>query len=53
MVFSCHAKHIVTFLNKEGVELFQIYEDKIGSRTYDTLYNNMFCMAGKYHSTIW
>ena len=38
MVFSCHAKHIVTFLNKEGVELFQIYEDKIGLRTYDTLY---------------
>jgi hypothetical protein len=31
-------KHIVTFLNKEGVELFQIGKDKTGSCTYDTLY---------------
>jgi hypothetical protein len=38
MVFSCYKKHIVTFLNKEGVELFQMGKDKIGSRTYDTLY---------------
>jgi DNA-binding beta-propeller fold protein YncE len=38
MVFSCYEKHIVTFLNKEGVELFQICKDKIGSCNYDTLY---------------
>jgi hypothetical protein len=38
MVFSCREKIIVTFLNKEGVELFQIGKDKIGFRTYDALY---------------
>jgi DNA-binding beta-propeller fold protein YncE len=38
MVFSCYKKHIVTFLNKEGVELFQIGKGKIGSWTFDTLY---------------
>jgi len=38
MVFSCYGKDIVTFLNKEGVELFQICKDKTGSPTYDTLY---------------
>jgi hypothetical protein len=30
--------HIVIFFNKEGVELFQIGQDQIGSYTYDTLY---------------
>ena len=38
MVFSCYKKDILTFLNKEGVELFQMGKGKIGSRTYDTLY---------------
>ena len=38
MVFSCWEKCIVTFLNKEGVELFQIGRDKIGFRAYDTVY---------------
>jgi hypothetical protein len=38
MVFSCYRKNIVTFVNKEGVELFLIGKDKTGSRTYDTLY---------------
>jgi hypothetical protein len=37
MVFSCYGKHIATFLNKEGVELFQIGKDKTGSFTFDTL----------------
>jgi hypothetical protein len=38
MVCSCYEKHIVKFFNKEGVELFQIGQDQIGSYTYDTLY---------------
>jgi WD40 repeat protein len=38
MVFSCWEKCIVTFLNKEGVELFQIGKDKISFRAYDTVY---------------
>ena len=38
MVFLCQGKNIVTFLNKEGVELFQIGKDKIGFRVYDALY---------------
>jgi hypothetical protein len=38
MVFSCYEKGIVTFLNKEGVELFQLGKDKTGSLIYDTLY---------------
>jgi hypothetical protein len=38
MVFSCYKKDIVTFLNKEGVEIFQIGKDKTGSFTHDTLY---------------
>jgi hypothetical protein len=37
LVFSCYGKHIATFLNKEGVELFQIGKDKTGSFTFDTL----------------
>ena len=37
MVFSCYGKHIVTFLNSEGVELFQIGRDKTGSYTSDTV----------------
>jgi DNA-binding beta-propeller fold protein YncE len=38
MVFSCYEKGIITFLNKEGVELFQLGKDKTGSLIYDTLY---------------
>jgi hypothetical protein len=38
MVFSCCNKDILTFLNKEGVELFQIGKDKTGSSTFDALY---------------
>ena len=38
MLLSCNSKNILTFLNKEGVELFQMGKDKIGSSTYDTLY---------------
>jgi hypothetical protein len=36
MIFSCNGKNVVTFLNKEGIELFQIGKDKRG--TFDTLY---------------
>ena len=38
MVFSCYSSSIVRFINKEGIELFQIGKDKTGSRTYDTVY---------------
>jgi hypothetical protein len=37
-LLSCYEKHIVRFFNKEGVELFQIGQDQIGSNTCDTLY---------------
>jgi hypothetical protein len=32
----------VSFINKEGVELFQISKDKTGSDTYDTVYRLCF-----------
>jgi hypothetical protein len=35
VLLSCNNKNILTFLNKEGVELFQMDKDKIGSSTYD------------------
>jgi hypothetical protein len=38
MVFSCSGTNTISFINKEGVELFQIGQDKIGSETYDTVY---------------
>ena len=38
MVFACYNKNIVSFCNKEGVEIIQIGQDKTGSRTLDTLY---------------
>ena len=38
MVFSCNSSYILRFINKEGVELFQIGKDKTGSCTYDTVY---------------
>ena len=38
MVLSCYATDAVSFINQEGVELFQIGKDKTGSSTYDTVY---------------
>jgi hypothetical protein len=38
MVFSCFISSTVRFVNKEGVELFQIDEGKPGANTYDTVY---------------
>jgi DNA-binding beta-propeller fold protein YncE len=38
MVFSCISSDTVTFINKEGIESFQIGKDKTGSSTYDTVY---------------
>jgi DNA-binding beta-propeller fold protein YncE len=38
MVLSCYNDDIVTFINKEGVELFQIGNDITGCCTYDTVY---------------
>jgi hypothetical protein len=38
MVFSCFISNTVRFVNKEGVELFQIGEGKPGANTYDTVY---------------
>jgi protein involved in ribonucleotide reduction len=38
MVFSSCNNNIVRFINKDGVELFQIGTDKTGSYTYDTVY---------------
>jgi DNA-binding beta-propeller fold protein YncE len=38
MVLSCYITDTVTFINKEGVELFQIGKDKTGPSTYDTVY---------------
>jgi hypothetical protein len=38
MALSCYSTNDVSFINKEGVELFQIGKDKTGSRTYDTVY---------------
>jgi hypothetical protein len=38
MVLSCSSTRTVSFINTEGVELVQIYTDKTGSYTYDTVY---------------
>ena len=38
MVFSCYMTDTVRFINKEGIELFQISKDKTGSDYYDTVY---------------
>ena len=38
IVLSCYSTDTISFINKEGVELFQIDRDKIGSDTYDTVY---------------
>jgi len=38
MVLSCYNTDTVSFINKEGVELFQIGKDRTGSCTFDTVY---------------
>jgi hypothetical protein len=38
MVCSCYSSDTVRFINKEGVELFKIGEDKTGANTFDTVY---------------
>jgi DNA-binding beta-propeller fold protein YncE len=38
IVLSCIDTNTVSFINKEGIELFQIGKDKTGSRTCDTVY---------------
>jgi DNA-binding beta-propeller fold protein YncE len=49
MVFSCSHSNTVSFISKEGVELFQIGKDKTGSNTY-TVYikdnNNVAVSSG-------
>jgi hypothetical protein len=38
MALSCCKANTVSFINKEGVELFQIGKDKTGSITYNTVF---------------
>ena len=38
MALSCCKANTVSFINKEGVELFQLGKDKTGSCTYDSVY---------------
>jgi DNA-binding beta-propeller fold protein YncE len=38
MVFSCYDFDTVRFINKEGIELFQIGKDKTGASTCDAVY---------------
>ena len=38
MVFSCYNANTVSFINKEGVELFQIGKDKTGCCTFNTVF---------------
>jgi gas vesicle protein len=38
MALPCYNAHTVSFINTEGVELFQIGKDETGSDTYDTVY---------------
>ena len=48
MVLSCNSTSTVSFINTEGVELFQIGRDKTGSSTYDTVYikdNNIIAVS--------
>ena len=50
MVLASYYDMIVRFMNKDGVELFQIGKDKTGSFTYDTVYikdnNNVAVSSG-------
>jgi len=51
MVLSCYNTDIFSFINKEGLELFQIGKDKTASDTYDTVYikdnNSVAVSSGK------
>ena len=38
MVFFCYSTNTVRCFTKDGVELFQIWKEKTGSDTYDTVY---------------
>ena len=38
MVFSCYNANTVSFINKEGVELFQLGKDKTGCCTFNTVF---------------
>ena len=38
MVLSCYGTDTVSFINKEGVDLFKIGKDKTGSETFDVVY---------------
>jgi DNA-binding beta-propeller fold protein YncE len=38
MVLSCYGTNTISFINKEGVESFQIGKDKTGADTYDAVY---------------
>ena len=38
MVLSCYGTDTVSFINKEGVDLFKIDKDKTGSNTFDVVY---------------
>jgi len=38
MVFPCYSSSTVRFINKEGIELFQLGINKTGCSTYDTVY---------------
>ena len=54
MVLSFYCTDTVSFINKEGAELFQIGRDKTGSRTYDTAYikdNNSVAVSSAEDST--
>jgi hypothetical protein len=53
MVLSCYDNAIVSFINKEGVNLFKIDKDKTGSSTYDTVYiadNNSVAVSSGWRS---
>jgi hypothetical protein len=38
MVLSSWLSNTISFINREGVELFKIGKDKTGADTYDTVY---------------
>jgi DNA-binding beta-propeller fold protein YncE len=54
MVYTCYHSSVVRFINKEGIQLFQIGKDKTGSNTYDTVYikdtNNVAVSSGRGHN---
>jgi DNA-binding beta-propeller fold protein YncE len=54
MVYTCYHSSVVRFINKEGIQLFQIGKDKTGSNTYDTVYikdtNSVAVSSGRGHN---